>query len=683
MTKENLRTPDMFMGNVTCIGNFSFAMGVQPGTGSISTCPEKITISSTSIHPIPGFSYSFNISQIDEMGNTVGDMFTLTAKLDKDSTARGVSLGSPTVVNNIVTFYGEPGVSGILTIENSAQIPRKISIDYTLTKCPPGFVVHDKKECKCSASERTTRYQEITYCENNFAMITLGNWAGYIGNESEDTLYTGCCVAKFCNFIHNSTQQRYRLPNNSCSKEELEDTVCGKRRRGVLCSICAEGFVMHYHSPVFDCYNISTSIDCSYGIPLYIISEIVPVTVLFLVILISNISLTSGALYSFVFYAQVLDCQFVDAFRTVHVHSSVVNQILNLLRIFYGFFNLNMFKVEGLSFCLISDANVMDLLLFHYGTILYAVMLVIATVLVLRLHSCYCCVKLGRRCGRRNIRGSIVDGLSAFLVLCYFQCTRLTFKILTPVTLRGKNETENKTVPLFLGDSEYFGPHHLPYAIPAVFVFIVVIIPPPCIFMLEPVLTKLFSWNYWNIKVTYHYTKIRMSFMPFLDSFQGCFKDKYRFVAGLYFAYRAAVTATVISPTVFACYVKVEILLFCIISLHVLLRPYKIIWHGFLEIGILINLLFVNTATLLNYAATIWGSFDSSGEVMMLLWLQIVAMSLPIIYLAVYTTIAAYRNVKRFCCKSRGTAQPLLDRPDDSMGFPARLLYSKEDYNNF
>ena len=45
----------------------------------------------------------------------------------------------------------------------------------------------------------------------------------------------------------------------------------------------------------------------------------------------------------------------------------------------------------------------------------------IAAVLVLRLHSCYCCVKLGHRCGRRNIRGSIVDGLSAFLVLCYFQ----------------------------------------------------------------------------------------------------------------------------------------------------------------------------------------------------------------------------------------------------------------------
>ena len=266
-------------------------------------------------------------------------------------------------------------------------------------------------------------------------------------------------------------------------------------------------------------------------------------------------------------------------------------------------------------------------------------------------------------------------------MLCYFQCAKITFKILTPVTLRGKNETENKTVPLFLGDSEYFGPDHLPYAIPAVFVFIVVIIPPPCIFMLEPVLTKLFSWNCWNIKVTYHYTKIRMSFMPFLDSFQGCFKDKYRFFAGLYFAYRAAVTATIFSQSVFSCYVSLEVILFLIVIIHVTLRPHKKPWHNTIEFVILINLLFVNTATLFNLAIT-QGKVDSSKYAIIMVWLQILAMSLPIIYLAVYTTIAAYRNVKQFCRKSSDAAQPLLDKSDDSMGFPARLLYSKENYNN-
>ena len=62
-------------------------------------------------------------------------------------------------------------------------------------------------------------------------------------------------------------------------------------------------------------------------------------------------------------------------------------------------------------------------------SILYAMMLVVATVIALQFHSCNCCAKFGRRCGKRNIRGSIVDGLSAFLVLCYFQCSLITFYI--------------------------------------------------------------------------------------------------------------------------------------------------------------------------------------------------------------------------------------------------------------
>ena len=37
------------------------------------------------------------------------------------------------------------------------------------------------------------------------------------------------------------------------------------------------------------------------------------------------------------------------------------------------------------------------------------------------------------------------------------------------------------------------------------------------------------------------YSRLRLKFMPFLDSFQACFKDKYRFFAGLYFTYRIAI----------------------------------------------------------------------------------------------------------------------------------------------
>ena len=671
--ENKVNTSEIFSSD--CIGHFRFEdeSGKTP-SGSISTCPKVINGPTATIYPIPGFPYNLNISQIDEMGNNVGDMFLLNVKLNK---ASNVSLGTLTLKNHTI-FYGKPGESGILTVANSAQIIRQLKINFTLADCPPGFVLVDNKTCECSGNlKQPLKYRGITSCHNHSALVKPGYWVGYIGNDTEQTLFTGNCVVSFCNFNESQPAAgKHYLPKTNCTKEELEKTVCGSRRKGVLCTKCANGHTVFYHSPNLVCSQISKHASCSYGIPLYIVSELLPVTIIFLVILIFNISLTSGAVYSFVFYAQVLDSQFVDAFGTVDVNNPVTEFILNIFRVAYGSFNLNMLNIEELSFCLISDANVMDIFMFNYATILYAVMLVIVTVLILRHHSCYCCVKLGNRCGRRNIRGSIVDGLSAFLVLCYFQCIKITSKVLSSVTLTGKNGLENKSVPLFLGDSEYFGLEHLPYAIPAVFVLIVVIILPPCILMLEPVLTKLFSWK--NCKVSSYYTKIRMSFMPFLDSFQGCFKDKYRFIAGLYFAYRVAASASYFTPSVFSCYACLEVILFLIVFIHVILRPHKESWHNIIEFFILINLLFVNTATIINLAI-IQDKDDNSLNTMTIVWLQIVAMSMPIIYLAVYAAIAVYnRNIKQFFFKPPPISeQPLLD----NIGLPARLLYNKEEDN--
>ena len=682
--KKTLDTHSIFTSN--CIGNFSFAQGIDHG--SIATSPLAISCSPCHHQPIPGFPLHMNITQIDEMGNNVGDIFLLTATLNNVST--DVSLEQLTVLQNSVILHGTPGQSGVISIQNVGPIVRKVSISFVLDYCPPGFTVQEKA-CKCSNYKDSDRYFRISACQDNSALITLGFWVGYIGTiESQHTLYTGTCKASFCNFNNQSSiHGEYVLPNYTTSKEELEKIVCNVGRRGVLCSNCAKGYTMLYHSRSFECSN-QESVNCSLGILLYAVSELLPVTILFLVVLIFNISLTSGALYSFILYAQILDSLFVDAFGTIEIRNMIAKQLLNVFRIVYGLFNLNMFNINGLSFCLISDANAMHLLMFQYGTVVYAVLLVIVTILLLRLHSCYCCVKLGKLCGRRNIRGSIVDGLSTFLVLCYFMCTRTTFQILTPVTLRGIGETRRQTVPLFLGDESYLGKGHLPFAIPAMFCLLIVIIPLPCILVIEPVLTKLFSLNIWSVKVAGFYTKIRMSCMPFLDSFQGSFKDKYRYFAGLYFAYRAAVIAACsIFLTVSASYISVEIILFFVLFTHAVLRPHKKLWHNILEFGIMLDLLFVNTITLLNYAAVVWGDVDSSSEVSPLVWLQIVALFLPILYLVIYAIIAAYRNIKSFYTRShvfsQSTQKPHINSTDslEGLGFPARMLESKADYFTF
>ena len=68
-------------------------------------------------------------------------------------------------------------------------------------------------------------------------------------------------------------------------------------------------------------------------------------------------------------------------------------------------------------------------------------------------------------------------------------------------------------------DIEYFHSRHLPYVITAILCTLVIVIGIPLILLLEPFI---------NHKIDFNRVK------PFLDQFQGCYKDKYRSFASYY-----------------------------------------------------------------------------------------------------------------------------------------------------
>ena len=53
---------------------------------------------------------------------------------------------------------------------------------------------------------------------------------------------------------------------------------------------------------------------CNYGILFYFLSELLPLTLLFITILVMNISFTSGAVNGFILFAQVIDLLYIDAY---------------------------------------------------------------------------------------------------------------------------------------------------------------------------------------------------------------------------------------------------------------------------------------------------------------------------------------------------------------------------------
>ena len=650
----------LYQSNTTALftdgrmGTFNFSSSVSH---SVSTAPATLLLNETHLFPFPGLPYTMNVIQLDELNHSVTNLqlFPLSATWLYKTLIK-INLTHSIGHNYKIIFIGQVGDNGTLLLQTT-EYSAALYINVTLFQCPPGYIFQ-ADTCHCSHSTNSLYYYGIPHClENRNAVISTGTWAGYVKEE----FATADCVVSLCDYHASKRYEEHILP---LDYSLLNDQVCAPHRNGVLCGNCITGYTTYHHSPSYHC---GESTHCQYGPLLYVLSEIIPVTVIFLVILLFNINLTSGALYSFIFYSQIVS----NHYTQYQPHNDTLKYFFSTFKIVYGIFDLSVFEVDELSFCLFKSATVMDLMLIKYLTTLYALLLIIVTILVLRANSLYFCIKLCHKCGRRNIRGSIVNALTAFLVLCYFHCLVITLHILVPSYVMGEGGRILKTVPLYSGDLSYMSDDHFKYAIPAIICLAFIILPPPIVLLSEPFLVRINgALNIRRNAVTYTLHRLRMKLKPFLDSFQGCFKDNHRCFAGLFFLYRILIVLTPIyfpEGTFWNITMK-ETLLFLILLLHSLCAPFQQESFNHLTSFLLIDLLLINMLQL----ALVRDWYDST--IMTTTVLQFVLMSLPLVYLLGY--------IGQYCKKY--LVQNDSESVDDNDELPARLVPGlMESYNTF
>ena len=658
---------ELYNGNATMLfknnimGNFKFSSSMLH---SVATAPVTLLINETQILPYPGLSYNMSITQLDELNNNITNLqlFPLSATLlNKQNSSSKIVLTRYVANNYIIVFKGIVGDKGTLTLQSN-EYSATLSINVTLYKCPPGYIFLTDT-CHCSYSITGLYYYGIVHClEDKNAVITTGLWAGYL----QEKFATADCVTSLCDY-HNSTSNSYGEHILPLNYSFLNNHVCALHRTGVLCGSCINDYTTYLHSPNYQC---GESTLCQYGPLFYILSEIIPVTGIFLVILFFNISLTSGALYSFIFYSQIVNNHYGNTLY--QSYNGPLIYFFNAFKIVYGIFDLDIFEIDQLSFCLFKNATILDLMLIKYLTTLYALFLIIVTILVLRFYSFYCCIKLCHKCGRRNIRGSIVNALTAFLVLCYFHCLVITLHILVPSHIMGTGGTRMKTVPLYNGDLSYMSIDHLKYVIPAIVCLIVIILPPPIILLSEPLLVRVSGvLNIRRNAVTYTLHRLRMKLKPFLDSFQGCFKDNCRYFAGLFFLYRILLVLipSMLTGGDIVADVTKGVLLFLILLLHSICRPFDDKVYNNLDSFLLIDLLMINLFTVTRYS-TLNDSDDTNGNInTVTAVLQLFLMSLPLVYIVCFAFRPCLNKLKSATCKVDNRSAMMED--DD---LSARLL---------
>jgi hypothetical protein len=116
------------------------------------------------------------------------------------------------------------------------------------------------------------------------------------------------------------------LPDNV---SELNDCMCGRlNRKGRLCSECKDGYGLATTSVGFQYFECTKCAGAWYGVPLFLFLEIFPLTVLYLVILLFQVNITSGSITCFIFYSQLIVIGFYRVFDGANpLVSGIINAV--------------------------------------------------------------------------------------------------------------------------------------------------------------------------------------------------------------------------------------------------------------------------------------------------------------------------------------------------------------------
>ena len=545
-----------------------------------------------------GRRYELELTQNDRLATIPGKEMTVPLLfLDEFQQSRKTAYALDVLANSTInlhpeytvdttaSFYGQPQQNFILLFNAQHVINTIAAMNVSLLPCPPGFY-YNNKSCECAADNPARAFAGMTRCNTSafYAYIQYGFWGGY---DSLNKFYTALCPLSFCALTTNSSNPRH-LHALPISKDELNKVMCGSNRKGILCGECQVNNSVYYHSSNYKCKQNRF---CKLGFLFYILSEIFPTVILFSVIIAFNVSFTSGNINGFIFFCQVLS--------TITLNMRTLNEKILAITAFFGTFyeilNLDFFNIDKFSFCLWEGTTVMDILAFKYVTVLFALILVIG--LIVLMNSRFC-TKLNKKV-KTNL--SVIHGLSAFLVICYTQCTKISFYILTRVILQGEGGIDGQAVTFF-GGIPYLKGKHLFYVIPAVICLVTITIIPPVLLLLYPLLYQLLSLC--GLSEHRIVTKVSNAIaihkmMPIFDSFQSCYKDKLRFFAGLYFVYRIAILATYsLCKNVIQFHVVTGSILFVIAGVHSA-QPYKENSHNRIDSLLFLNLAVINALTLL------------------------------------------------------------------------------------
>ena len=604
----------------------------------------------------PGHTTLIPVLMRDDYGNPVD---RVVFHVTKNDTRVEVKNTSVYITDNKISLYGIPNPQGKtpdLFLETLAPRILTTVLKVSLLPCPPGYTpeyLEDTasgggmvRKCKCAysmyftcnTSDMSAQIQP-GYCVRYHNSSASGH-TRQRSNAANQTMIVVECPATL------KTGKLVRLPSCNHSGDcLLEEEFCESiSRRGAFCSRCVSGSTVDVND-LHNCVRCHSE-EYHYGWFIYLLTNIAPITIFFVIVTLFRISTTSAPMYAFVFFAQVTT---VAYFHNRFPWVFGLTQQSQLLRTFllspYAIWNLDFFIFTGV-ICLSDDLTPMYSLLLKYLLALYPMLLILVSYICIELYDhnyraivwlwrpFRACLKKFRRSWQP--RTSIIDAFATFLMISYTKVTVITISLLTPtreyyVFHDRRSETGEL---LFYFDPQYsfFRGPHLPLGLLALFLGVVFVLVPPLFLFLYP--TKVFqrclnrcSRRSWQ---TVH---------TFADAFQGCFKNHtnnnrdYRYFSGLYLTLRVVLLLIYAVETSLVIQLLMQqILCTAAVLVFALVKPYKEAFFNKVDLSVFSLLALMNSFSFANFVNSyIDGEMNSA-----LFAINYALGFLPLLYISVY-----------------------------------------------
>ena len=435
-------------------------------------------------------------------------------------------------------------------------------------------------DCMCNMS----MLSQVVECSDNGHSLTV-RACFCIGVKNDTVLVGNCIYTCFLSSVDQSFSHLISVENVS----SLNDNLCSRyNRTGFMCGACVEGYAPPVYSYTLDCVECS---EYQYNWLKYFAMAFIPQTIFYFLVIVLNISVTSGTTMAYVAISQIVTSPSLVQFYLLNFgHHVLVKWILAL----YTVWNLDILRSVYSPFCLHPDLPPLFIISLDYVVGIYPLLLILLTFLAVKVHDRFVfCVRLCAPLTKAlmlihhnwDIRTSLIKGFASFLILSYVKLLNVSVLLLTPSD--SPRDLDNKEYVRHVrndGTVEYFSLDHLPYAITAIFMLVVFNIFPLLLVCLYPFQCFQKCLNCFHLN---QYQALH----TLMDALQGCYQHTprdCRHFATLYLLLRIMVLVLYFLNSTLLFYSASSILLICSAIIVAIWKPYKHAVYSTLDVVLLL-----------------------------------------------------------------------------------------------